>query len=72
MRQAGRAEMPPLPDFALLTPERAAELLNVTVSTLTRWRRTEGVGPPFVRVSANRVGYPVAGVRRWVEARTES
>ncbi len=72
MRHEDSAQMLPLPSYALLTPDRAAELLGVAVSTLTRWRRTEGAGPPFVRISANRVGYPVDGVRRWVEARTEN
>ena len=66
------APIPPIaPGFALLSPKRTAGLVGVAVSTLTRWRRTEGAGPPFVRVSANRVGYPVEGLRRWVETRTE-
>lgn len=57
---------------ALLTPDRLAELLGIRKSTLARWRAREGVGPPFIRISANRVGYPVEAYRRWLKARTEN
>lgn len=40
----------------LYRPREVADLLEVSVSTLTRWRR-ERRGPPFVRVG-NQVRYP--------------
>lgn len=59
-------------DDALLPPDRIAELLGVSTHTLARWRRTEGSGPPFVRVSAVRVGYPVRAYRQWLAEKLES
>lgn len=57
-------------DLELLTPPRVGELLGVSVHTLARWRRLEK-GPPFVRVSAIRVGYPRGRLRAWLDARLE-
>lgn len=45
-------------DFA--STEQAAECLNVSLSTLARWRK-KGVGPSFVRFGFKGIGY------RWKE-----
>lgn len=43
----------------LLTPERVAEFLGVSVGTLAQWR-ARGVGPRFVHAGAGR-----SAVRYW-------
>lgn len=56
---------------ALLTPKQLASLLGVSVVTLTRWRRAEGLGPPFVRLGPSRIGYPVGAYRDWLAAQLD-
>lgn len=52
----------------LLTPQQAAAYLGLQTATLQR-QRTEGTGPPFVRVSKRRVAYRAADLRNWLETR---
>lgn len=47
-----------------LTPDEAADLLNVTAGTLKRWR-WNGVGPAFVRLTPRRVMYRRSAVETW-------
>ena len=53
----------------LVTPAEAAGMLGTTVKTLATWRCTRKHHVPYVKVS-RRVMYPVAGLRRFIEART--
>ena len=54
-----------------IVPEReAAEQLSVSPRTLQRWRREDGRGPSFVRLSKKRVGYPQEGLNAFAESRT--
>lgn len=52
------------PVEALWCPRDAAEFLNVSQATLSRWRR-EKVGPPFLQVGGV-YRYTPATVRAWV------
>lgn len=52
---------------AVLTPAEAAERLRLAKQTLARWR-TEGHGPPFLRVGG-RIAYLVADLDRWLAER---
>lgn len=49
--------------------ERHPDLLSIT--TLERWR-SEGKGPPFVKVGPRRVGYRLADFERWLADRVVS
>ena len=49
----------------LWSPQELAAYLDVTPTTLYRWRKNDA-GPPSIRVG-NRVRYPVAAVKRWLE-----
>ena len=49
----------------LLSSKQLAGLTGVSTVTLSRWR-SEGRGPPFLRLSASRVAYPLAAYREWV------
>jgi len=51
----------------LLTISQAAAYLNVPVATL-RWWRTEGAGPPAVKLGRH-LRYDKAEVDRWVAER---
>ena len=51
-------------DEGLLTEQDAAELLQVDLSTLRRWRR-EGAGPPCLEIG-RQVRYRRAAVQRWL------
>ena len=52
----------------LLSPTEAAEYLNMTPRFLEA-RRTRGGGPPFIRISANRVKYLLADLQEFVAER---
>jgi|RhiMetdeSRZDD1v2_1073273.scaffolds.fasta_scaffold2852332_1 excisionase family DNA binding protein len=51
----------------LLTTEQAAELLQLSPRTLRRWR-TEGKGPPYIRLGARRVRYRRGAILDWARA----
>lgn len=55
----------------LLTPQQAAERLNLTLSTLQRMR-TEGNGPQFCKIGRRRIAYRETDIYRWVNERTAS
>ncbi len=57
------------PDDALMSSEQVSELMKVSRVTLSRWRSLEK-GPPFIRLSACSVAYPVGAYRQWVQAQT--
>lgn len=59
----------PFPGDELLTDAQLAKLLHVDGRTTLRWR-TEGGGPPFIRVGARRVLYARTAVDEWLAART--
>lgn len=50
---------------ALLTPEQAAEFLQVPVSTLAVWRSTGRVVMPYVKVGG-RVRYRMEDIERFL------
>jgi hypothetical protein len=52
----------------LLTPKEAARYLSMTERFLEA-RRTRGDGPPFIKVSENRVRYSIADLRSWAAER---
>lgn len=56
-------------DDSLMSARQTSKLIGVSLVTLSRWR-SEGRGPPFARLSASRVAYPVREYREWVRART--
>lgn len=56
-------------DDAMLPVKQLSALLGVSALTLYRWREG-GNGPPFVRLSPGRIGYPVGAYRKWVAAQT--
>ena len=51
-------------DEDLLTEQDAADLLQVPLSTLRRWRR-EGKGPPCLKIG-RQVRYRQVAVQRWL------
>lgn len=53
----------------LLSPQKTAEILNVSLRSLERWRGT-GDGPAFVRVGARRIAYRSEDVQAWLAARS--
>jgi excisionase family DNA binding protein len=52
-----------------LTDRELCSLLHVDDRTTLRWR-TDGGGPPFVRVGARRILYRRADVDAWISCRT--
>jgi len=54
----------------ILTPDEAALFLRVNASTLKYWR-TQGVGPPYIALSNNRVRYHLDDLDQWLLDRTE-
>ena len=66
----GEASAAPAPVVdECMTPAEAAAKLKCSTRTLEGWRR-KGNGPPFLRLSATVVRYPVPGFREFVAART--
>ncbi len=55
-----------IPDDKLLTEAQLAELLQVSVRTIQRWR-AEGGGPPVVWASSRRPRYWLSEVRDWLK-----
>ena len=53
----------------LLTPDKVAQILNVTRGTLAVWRCTKRVALPYVK-AGRAVGYRPADVRQFIEANT--
>lgn len=51
-----------------LRPREAARELGISERLLWEWTRTEGV--PHIRIG-NVVLYPVAGLRRWLDERSD-
>lgn len=52
-------------DRPLLNVAEVSRRLGISVSTLSRMRRTGG-GPPFVRIGSRRVAYNPASLADWV------
>jgi len=50
----------------LLTPAELASRLRVSVRTVKNWR-SDGFGPPFIRLGARRVRYAPSDVNDWLE-----
>ena len=46
------------------SPPEAAAVLDCSLVTLER-KRKSGTGPPFVHLSARRIGYPVKALLAW-------
>lgn len=57
-----------MPTENLLTPAETATRLRLAMQTLARWR-CEGEGPPFVRLSGNRVAYRDCDIKDWLAHR---
>ena len=51
---------------AMISSKQLAELIGVSLVTLSRWR-SDGKGPPFIRLGATRVAYPMYAYNEWVE-----
>lgn len=56
------------PKTKLLDVEGAAEHLTVCVSTMNGWRHRGG-GPPYIRLSRNKVAYRVEDLDAWIASR---
>ena len=54
-----------------LTDAQLQRLLKVSWRTTQRWR-TEGGGPPFVRISERRLIYSRRDVDEWLRSRTHA
>ena len=59
-----------MPFDAVLTEERTAELLGVSLSTL-KTKRRRGIGPRVTVLSTGRLGYQAAEVKRWLDEQTQ-
>jgi predicted DNA-binding transcriptional regulator AlpA len=58
-----------LPDWAVISDQRAAEILGLSLDTLWRLDRA-GDGPPRVRLSPRRHGRAIGTLREWLAQRT--
>ena len=58
----------PVANDRLLSTDEAAEFIDMTVRFL-EVRRHRGGGPPFIRISGNRVKYSLADLRAWIGER---
>ena len=52
----------------LLVSSTAAIRMGLAKQTLARWR-VEGKGPPFIKLSGNRVAYRASDVDAWLDNR---
>lgn len=52
-----------------LTERDIAARYHIAARTLQRWRGT-GDGPPYIRLGARRIVYPLAAAEAWAAART--
>ena len=50
----------------LLTPAEVASRLRISERTVKDWR-SEGVGPPFIRLGRRRVRYALSDLNDWLE-----
>ena len=71
--KSGVGGVPPVPPptdrlSRLLTPAETAQLFNVSEAALERWR-SQGDGPPFVRLSHKAVRYRTGDLVGFIEAR---
>ncbi|MEE1611127.1 helix-turn-helix transcriptional regulator [Microvirga sp. CF3016] len=66
MNAEGASARPRAPRGALLRDKEVAEILRVSVSTLTLWR-SKRIGPPFIKIG-NGVRYPEADLETYLEA----
>lgn len=57
-------------DTALLTPREAARRLGVAERTLRQWR-TDGTGPPHVRLGGRSYRYRPADIDAWIDAQLD-
>jgi predicted DNA-binding transcriptional regulator AlpA len=57
-----------LPDVAVLTEKQVAALTGLSRRTLVLMQR-DGSGPPRVRLSKKRFGYPLGRFREWLKQR---
>jgi len=55
--------------LAVVTEIEAAKLLKVAIVTVRRMRWA-GTGPRYVKLSERRIGYRVADLNAWLDART--
>jgi predicted DNA-binding transcriptional regulator AlpA len=56
--------------FDILTPRGAAEYLGGILSEAALQRyRSEGGGPKFIKIGKRRVGYRLADLQAWLDAR---
>lgn len=53
----------PLP--RLLRPEQVCDVLDVSEKTLKNWR-SQGVGPPFLKINNGAVRYSERDVETWI------
>lgn len=53
----------------ILSEKELAKWLATSCPTLQR-HRSAGSGPPFIRLSARRVGYRKSAVEKWLQSRT--
>jgi predicted DNA-binding transcriptional regulator AlpA len=56
------------PDLKCLTKAEVIGLTGISKDTLDRMV-SQGEGPPCVRLSPRRLGFPVAGLRAWLQSR---
>jgi predicted DNA-binding transcriptional regulator AlpA len=52
------------PDQLIVTEAEAAKMLCISQRTLQRLR-ANGDGPPVIRLTEWRIGYPIAGLKAW-------
>lgn len=65
-------ELPPeLQKHRILPPRQTAQVLGVSPATLERMRYAKE-GPPVLRLSARRIGYPIAGILAWLASREQA
>jgi DNA-binding transcriptional MerR regulator len=57
-----------VPQRRRLASPDAAKYLGVSVHTLRHWR-FQGGGPPYIKVTANRVVYDTLDLDRWLDER---
>jgi predicted DNA-binding transcriptional regulator AlpA len=57
------------PDLRVLSIIEVAALTGLSKDTLERLV-SQGSGPPVVQLSQRRRGFPVAGLRAWLQSRT--
>ena len=58
-----------LADLGLIDAVEVAQMLGVKAVTLRNWG-SQKIGPAYTPVHGNRIAYPLAELRRWLESRT--